>query len=259
MILGVYWYFKFPENLYRFNFFKFHKGLGGHSDNLAELEARVSVDHPENFIKKIEELHLHFRNTSISIKINGNQLLISTGDYTLFDEHFQLVSEIEKLLVLNHAVAITGTFEVKSTRTLISERKNFENTEHRFIQITGSDFKKDNAENLSIRIDCNLPIIHKESLISDLIRICHEERIQVFYYYERPFKESCNLMLFFSNGRQMNNAVQDVNVNSFGSKVRSLTQQYLLNFGQFGGMEYYPKQGPYTELITDEEYISNKK
>ncbi|KFF25324.1 hypothetical protein [Chryseobacterium vrystaatense] len=259
MILGVYWYFKFPEILYRFSYFKFQKGLGGHADYPAELEARISVSNSENLIKSIEELHFHFKHAYVDIKINENNLMISTGDYTLFDHHFQLVSEIEKLLVLNSAVSFNGPFEIKSSRTLISERKNFENIEHRFIQVTGSDFKKDNAENLSVRIDCNLPMLHKKPLINDLIKICHEENIRVFYYYEHQFKESCNLMLFFSNGRQMNNAVQNVDINSFGSKVRSLAQQYPLQFGHFGGMEYYPKNGPYTELMTDEEYILDKK
>ncbi len=29
MILGVYWYFKFPEHLYHFKFFRFLPGYGG--------------------------------------------------------------------------------------------------------------------------------------------------------------------------------------------------------------------------------------
>ncbi|NML71769.1 hypothetical protein HHL23_18485 [Chryseobacterium sp. RP-3-3] len=258
MILGVYWYFKFPENLYRFQFFKFFKGIGGHANNLAELEARISVEHPENLIKKLEELHFRFKRMYLDIKINENQLLISTGDYTLFDEHFQFVSEIEKLLILANAILIDSSFEVRSSRNLRPENVKYETIEHRFIQIIGSDFKKDNAENLSIRIDCNLPLSSKKDLIDDLTLICREENIHVLYYFDRTFKDQCNLMLVFTNGRQMENAVQHVCINSFGSKVRQLTEKYPLHFGHFGGMEYYPLHGPYMQLMKDEEYILNK-
>ncbi|MCT2409798.1 hypothetical protein NZD88_19775 [Chryseobacterium antibioticum] len=259
MILGVYWYFKFPENLYRFQFFKFFKGIGGHANNLAELEARVSVEHPENLIKKLEELHFRFKRMYLDIKINENQLLISTGDYTLFDEHFQFVSEIEKLLILANANVIDSSFEVRLSRNLRPENVKYETIEHWFIQIIGSDFKKDNAENLSIRIDCNLPLSYKKDFIDDIVVICTEENIHVFYYFDRDFEDQCNLMLFFSNGRQMENAVQNVNINAFESKVRELEQKYPLHFGHFGGRDNYPRNGPHTELVTDEEYIINKK
>ncbi|MDP9960296.1 hypothetical protein [Chryseobacterium lathyri] len=259
MILGVYWYFKFPENVYSFQFFNFLKGFGGHVDNPAELEARVSVDHPESFIKKLEELHFRFKRMYLDIKVNENQFLISTGDYTLFDEHFQFVSEIERLLFHHNAVLLDLPFEMKSSRRFSPENKNFETIGHRFMQITGSDFKKNNAENLSVRIDCNLPAANKKDLINDLIRICTEENIQVFYYYGCDFKQHSNLMFIFSNGRQMENSVQDVDINTFGNKVRRLEQKYPLHFGLFGGMEYYPRNGPFVELITDEEYILNKK
>ncbi|REC79608.1 hypothetical protein DRF60_04130 [Chryseobacterium elymi] len=259
MILGVYWYFKFPENVYSFQFFKFLKGFGEHADNPAELEARVSIDHSENLINKLEKLHSRFKRMYLDIKINENQLLISTGDYTLFDEHFQFISEVEQMLVHHNAVMVDLPFEVKSSIMFSPEKKNSETIEHKFMQITGSDFKKNNAENRSVRIDCNLPAASKKDLINDLIRICNEENIQVFYYYDCDFKQHSNLMLFFSNGRQLENAVQNVNLNAFGNKVRHLDQKYQLHFGHFGGMEYYPRNGPFVELITDEEYILNKK
>ncbi|WP_131368658.1 hypothetical protein [Chryseobacterium luteum] len=259
MILGVYWYFKFPENLYRFQFFRFLKGFGGHADNPAELKAVVYINDPEHLIRELENLHLRFKNTYLDIKINENQLVISTSDYTLFDEHFQFVSEIEQLLIHNNAVLLDLPFEVKSNRKFSPEKGNFETIEHKFIQITGSDFKKNNAENLSVRIDCHLPTVWKKDCIECLIQICSEENIHVFYYYEHDFGQTCNLMLFFTNGRQKQNAVQDVNINSLGDKINHLAQQYPLHFGHFGGMEHYPRNGPFVELITDEEYILNNK
>lgn len=259
MILGVYWYFKFPENLYSFHFFKFSQGLGGHANNPAELVAKVSVNHPENLLNKLKELHLRFSGSYLNIKVNENQCMISIGDYQLFDYHFQLVSEIEKLLIDENAVSLDISFEAKSTVNFTPEQKKFENIEYRFIQLTGSDFKKNNAENFSIRIDFNLPSAHKKDFINDLIEICIEENIHVLYYFDRDFYNHCNLMAFFTNGRQTENTVQQVAINSFGKKINHLNQKYPFHFGFFGGMERYPFNDPHPVLMIDEEYILNKK
>jgi hypothetical protein len=258
MILGVYWYFEFPENLYHFRFFKFFKGFGGHADNDVQLEARISVHHPENFLKKLEDLHYRFNKTYSNIKTNEDKLLIALGDRQFFDYHFQFALAIEDLLILENAILIDTPFKTESIRNFAPEKEKSETIEHRFIQITGSDLKKNNAENLSIRIDCNLPLIHKKDFINDMIEICHEENIHVFYYHDRVFKDQCNLMLFLSNGRQTENNIQYVQINSLGSKIRHLVQKYLLQFGHFGGMEYYPQNSPHVELMIDKEYILNK-
>ncbi|MDQ0782758.1 hypothetical protein [Chryseobacterium sp. W4I1] len=258
MILGVYWYFQFPENLYSFRFFKFFKGFGGHADNDAELKAIISIPHPEIFLEKLEDLHLRFKKTYLNIKINEDQLLITLGDRQFFDYHFQFASAIEDLLILDNAILIDESFETKSIINFTPEKDKFETIKHRFIQITGSDLKKYNAENLSVRIDCNLLLIHKKDFINDMIQICYKENIHVLYYYDHEFKNQCNLMLFLSNGRQTENNIQEVQINSLGEKVRQLAQKYPLQFGHFGGMKYYPLNGPYVEMVTDEEYILNK-
>lgn len=262
MILGVYWYFKFPENLYHFRFFKFFEGYGGHADNPAELVARVQVENRDDFIRKLEELKTRFKKTFLHLNINGNQLIISIGDHMLFDFHFQLAGEIEKLLVCEHAVVPDSKilFEIQSSKIYPPEREKFETIEHRFIQMVGSDFKKHNAENYSIRIDCNLPLADKDDFIDDLVQICQEENLTIFYYNDSHFRNHCNLMLFFTNGRQNNDAIQKVQINSFGNKVRHLTEKYtLLHFGHLEGLKYYPLNGPHVKLMTDEDYIVNKK
>ncbi|GEJ44489.1 hypothetical protein [Chryseobacterium sp. ON_d1] len=261
MILGVYWYFRFPNQLYDFQFFKFYPGYGGHADNPAELAARVRVENADDLIRKLEELKTDFKETYLQLNIDGNQLIINIGDHQLFDFHFQFAKEIEKLLILEHAVSLDThvPFTVQSSKSYLPEREAFKNIEHRFIQMVGSDFKKNNAENYAVRIDCNLPLLYKHNLINDLVKICKEENFQVFYYNDFDFKDHCNLMLFFTNGRQKKESVQKVDINSFGSKVRRLTEKYPLHFGHFGSFKEYPLQGPHTELIVDEEYIINKK
>ncbi len=144
MILGVYWYFKFPENLYHFKFFKFFEGYGGHADNEAELVARVQVGNTENFIAKLEELKSRFKEAFLFLNINENQLIINIGGHTLFDFYFQFALEIEELLIRENAIILDSDVPFKSFSTKIyhPERENFGNIEHRFLQIIGSDFKK---------------------------------------------------------------------------------------------------------------------
>lgn len=261
MIVGVYWYFKFPDHLYDFQFFKFFPGLGGHADNPAELAARIQVKNTDDFIPKLEALKSDFKKTYLHLNIDGNQIIINIGDHMLFDFHFQFAEEVEELLIRENAVLLDASlpFTIQSSKNYPPEREEFKNIEHRFIQMVGSDFKKSNAEHYAARIDCNLPLQYKKELIDDLIRISREENLHVFYYNDFDFKDHCNLMLFFTNGRQKKDSLQKVDINSFGRKVRQLSQKYPLHFGHFGSFKEYPLHGPHIKLMIDEEYIINKK
>ncbi|MBV8328740.1 hypothetical protein [Chryseobacterium sp.] len=259
MILGIYWYFKFPENLYQFKFFRFFEGYGGHADNAAELGTRVQAGNIERLIEKLEILKKDFPQIYLFLSIQDQQLLITTGDHQLFDYHFQFAAEIENILLEENAVKSDDTipFTADSNKSYPPERAAYETIEHRFIQMVGSDFKQNNAENYSIRIDCNLPLACKKDFISDLVSVCKEENLHVFYYKDCDFSDQSNLMLLFTNGRQYKNQIQKVDINSFGKKVRDLSQKYPLHFGHFGGMKYYPIHGPHVELMTDRDQILN--
>lgn len=258
MILGVYWYFKFPDNLYQFKYFQFFQGYGGHTDNLAELQARVEVQHPENILLKFEKLVSQYPSAFLYVGINENQILISINDYYLFDFYFQLAAEIENILTAENAISsdVKEPF-VKQTEKIFRNNWDgkFTTIQHKFIQIVGSEFKKNNAENLSIRIDCNIPLSHKNDFIKEVKTICSEEKLNIFYYHIAKFNNHCNLMLFFTNGRQKKDNTQFVNINSFGSKLFELSQKHPLYFGHFKGLEYYPTHNLTIELMKDEEYI----
>lgn len=258
MILGVYWYFKFPEDLYQFKYFQFHQGYGGHMNNLAELQARVEVQRPENILLKFEKLISEYPTAFLYVGINENQILITINDYYIFDFYFQLASEIENILIADNAISsdVKEPF-IKQTEKIFRNNWDgkFKTIQHKFIQIVGSEFKKNNAENLSIRVDCNLPLANKNIFIESVKNRCKEEHLDVFYYHYAEFGNHCNLILFFTNGRQTKSSIQFVNINSFGSKIRKLSQEYAVHFGHFGGFENYPLQGPAIELMTDEEYI----
>lgn len=182
MILGVYWYFKFPDHLYDFQFFKFFPGYGGHADNPAELTTRVQVDDTNDFIGKLDKLKEHFKKIYLHLNINENQLIINIGDYMLFDFHFQFAKAIEELLICENAVLLDSNtpFTIQSSKSYTPEREEFKSIEHRFIQMVGSDFKKSNAENYSIRIDCNLLYWIKKSLLMIWFRFAGKKTSKFF-------------------------------------------------------------------------------
>lgn len=258
MILGVYWYYKFPEGLYHFDFFRFLKGFGGHADNPAKLQASVSVRDTESFLLKITTLKSEYKKAYLTVKKTGNCLFIETGDYTLFDYHFQLVSEVEKLLKDENAVLIEDkiSFDTGTNHSLDADYEGiYGRKKHDFIQPVGSDFKKCNAENFSIRIDGHLPSGLKRKFLHDLTQIGLQENISVFYYFDAEADDFVNLMLFFTNGRQTKDHFQVIDIISFGDKIQNISKKYTVRFGHKNGLGYYPVNGPHIQLMDDEEFI----
>ncbi|MCX8534378.1 hypothetical protein [Chryseobacterium luquanense] len=261
MILGVYWFYKFPEDLYDYSFFKFAGGLGGHANDAAEIQARVFVKDLEQFLAEIKTLKHQYPKAYLSIKTDGSDLLINIGDYNLYDYHFQFAEEIEQILKEQNAISINND---KPFNAIQSYDFNngfemvFERNKHLFISLVSSNFKKHNAENAAFRIDCHLPLNHKKAFIKALTQICIEEHISVFYYNDSEFEGKINLMLFFTNGRQTKDKIQNVNINLFGDKVQHLLEKYSAKIGHLGGYAHYPKNGPFMELMKDQEFIINE-
>lgn len=261
MILGVYWFYKFPEGLYNYSFFKFIKGLGGHANDAAEIQARVYVKDLEHFLDKIKTLKQQYPKAYLSIKTDGSDLLINIGDYNLYDYHFQFAEEIEQILKEQNAILISNdtpfnrvqSYDFNNGFEMVFERKN-----HAFISLVSSNFKKHNAENASLRVDCHLSLNHKKDFIDNLTQICIEEHISVFYYNTSEFQDQINLMLFFTNGRQTKDALQNVDINSFGDKIGHLLEKHSAKIGHLGGHDYYPRTEPFIELMKDQEFIINE-
>lgn len=261
MVLGVYWYYKFPDGLYHFDFFKFLKGFGGHANNPALLQASVSIPDAERFLSRIRELKSEYKRTYLKVKADGNYLFIETGDYTLFDYHFQLASEIEGLLKDENA-ALTEYKASPDKETVYNFDADYEGMygerKHDFIQLVGSDFKKYNAENFSMRIDCHFSLNVKTTFLHDLTEVCREENIAVFYYFDFETDDFINLMLFFTNGRQTKEQIQIVDLISFGDKFQNTAEKYTVQFGHKNGLKSYPVNGPHIQLMADEEFIIRK-
>ena len=259
MILGTYWYFDFPTDLYEYNYFKFHKGLGGHVYNPAELIALVTTEHPEQLISDLEKIIRTYPESVFIISQEGNKLELSIGGFHMYDYDFLFAKEVEKIFK-KHNVSSQEKLDFTNPerKRLSKETENDEDSipQKKFIQFVGSELKKSNAENAALRIDCNLELHNKNDFIAALKTIALDEQFDIFFYKFNDFNEKTNLMLFFTNGRQglKLTAKKRNNIVRFEAKIEQIFKQFKADFGHFGGYDCYPKGKSVIELIVDKEH-----
>ncbi len=260
MILGTYWYFDFPSDLYKFDYFEFRKGYGGHVDNPAELVATFETENQSEIIEDLKNLIENNPDGFLLVYTENNKIKIQTVGYQFFDYDFLIIKEVENLLkkykvhltkndILNNPT-ITRIYQETSENKLIHPKKGF-------LQLVGSELKKHNAENSKLRLDCNLDIKRKDKFIHDIKDVVNEENIDVFFYYDNDFQEKTNLMLFFTNGRQGLDLTNKkyTNTISFEDKIENIVKANQVNFGHISGFDLYPQNGPKIEKIIDKEFI----
>lgn len=260
MILGTYWYFDFPTGLYEFDFFKFYKGYGGHADNPAELSATFEAVRPEVIIEDLRKLIAQYAQGFLLVHHNAHQLKIATRAHHLFDYDFLLIEEVEKIVEKHGARPAPDKVLVKPTPIKLygeNSKNNISYPQHTFLQVVGSELKKHHAENLKLRVDCNLDLKHKKDFIEDVRSIAKEEGLDVFYYYDSEVKNTANLMLFFTNGRQGLNLKPKKYTGTvrFGNKLEQALMRHQAKAGFIAGYEHYPKNGPYIEMIIEQDMI----
>jgi hypothetical protein len=260
MILGTYWYFDFPTDLYKFDYFEFKKGYGGHADNQAELIANIEAEEPEKIISDLILLIEKHEQAFLFVYQDGHKLKIGTGGHQLFDYDFLIISEVEKILKKEKTILAKDqkldnpTFlrlgKDNSSNSIIYPKKNI-------FQIVGSEIKKHNSENSKFRLDCNLNLSDKLNFISDLKIISKEENINVLFYFDKDFENKTNLMVFFTNGRQGLNLTKKKFVNSITleNKIEEAMLKNNVKLGHISGFERYPQNGPKIEMIIEEEFI----
>jgi len=98
MILGIYWYYKFPDLLYSFRYFSFNAGTGGAASGPPSLTFNFNIVNADNFVEKIKQLGNKYPDCSIFMRRRSDNINISIGHYTLLDFDFQIAQYIEQLL-----------------------------------------------------------------------------------------------------------------------------------------------------------------
>ncbi len=257
-MLGVYWYFGFPEGLYTYHYFKFFPGYGGHADNPAELNAVISVDDGVQLLNELQravELHPF---SYLRVTVSGTLFHISTGGYQLFDFDFKLIEHVDQLLAHSKAEVISKPEFVNPVTHQFIGTKLLQHTYPRLqlLKVVGSEKKKFNAETVSVRLDCHILKLNLSDFISAISKLTNDLNITVAYYFSTDGGEISNLMFFFTNGRQGVKTIPiTVNLLNLEQRIDEKMKQFKAQVGFHSDVDY-PAHGKLNIIrMNDEDYI----
>jgi hypothetical protein len=257
-ILGVYWYFGFPDGLYSYDYFTFHPGYGGHADNPAELSAVVTVTDGDNFLNELKrsvELHPY---CYLRVIVSRNTFGISTGGYQLFDFDFLLIKYVESVLKKYSATtAIPQKYDSPTVHQFIGSKLQ-QHTYPRLaiLKITGSEKKKSNAEVSAVRLDCHMVTEHVQQFAGTMKTLLQNSGIDAAYYYSSANKGVSNMLLIFTNGRQgIEGPPVTVNLPELEKHIREIMSQYAVKTDHHKEVDYPVEGEPTILLMRDKDYI----
>lgn len=259
MILGVYWYFGFPAGLYNYDYFRFKEGRGGIAGAPAELLADVTVENASLLLHELQELVHAFEDAFIFAYRSGKYLRIGIGSYMLHDFEFELALKVEEILKRNKALSNT-TIELANAELIKLTNENAtpdSYPQNSFLQVVGSPLRKYNAETAAVRSDCNVRTSEKRDFLQAIKNVAESANFHVIFYMEKDLGERCNLMLFFTNGRQGRGLIpkKKIDLNRFEEGLDSIIEEHDTSIGHIPGFDNYPS-GKYKVLqIVDEEFI----
>lgn len=259
MVLGVYWYFDFPYELYSYDFFTYRKGLGGHADAPAELAVIVETDDADGIIEELRTLVNQNVDAFIFIYKSGKFLQIGTGAYNMHDYEFEIALKTEEILKNKQAKKVEhSSLKDGELIRLFNEKSNMVWPSKRHFGMVGSSLMKYNAETSCIRFDCNVAANKKDDFLNDILTVTEAANIHVVFYKEKQCGDRYNLMLFFTNGRQGIGLKpkQKVDIVVFENKMEVIIEKHAVEVGLIGGFdENYPKGNSIVLKIVDAEFI----
>lgn len=257
-MLGVYWYFGFPEGLYSFRYFKFFPGYGGHADNPAELSAIVIADDGVQLLQDLQRAVDHHPFSYLRVTLSGNLFHISTGGYQLFDFDFKLIEHVDQLLTHSKVEGISKPEFVNPVTHQFIGTKLLQHTYPRlkYLQVTGSDKKKFNAECSAVRLDCHVAESREKNFTEALKKLMTESGINVMYFYSTDKNGIVNLMYFFTNGRQGNNSEPvPVQLSTLDTNIEALMKVHAVQKNHLPEIEYPAYGERKIVLMCNEEFI----
>lgn len=207
MLLGVYWYYGFPESLYHFDFFSYRPGIGGSSGGPAELRATVQVPNPMALLDQVRAVAARYPDGYMDSYAHGSLVRLVLDDWALTDYTFHLAGELEKVLRQQQA---TPTTEPLPTGTPLLRLAAPQDPTPPYsygdgsLQAVSSRVSKRRAQSevALLRLDCHLPLTRQADFLAALEALCEQFGLDVLYYFDRKIPPQANLMVFFGNGRQ---------------------------------------------------------
>lgn len=260
MLLGVYWYYGFPEGLYHFDFFTFQAGLGGHADGPAELTATVRAPDPAALLAAVQAVAARYPEGYIFGKTHGAVLRLDLGDYALTDYTFHVAGELENMLRKQDA---TPTAEPLPTDTPLLRLAEPHDPTPPYcygdgqLQAVSSHPGQHQAQAALLRLDCHLPLAQKANFLAVLNDLCAQFGLDVLYYLNRKIGPHLNLMVFFGNGRQGVGGQPLRYTDTAALKIAALAclAAYSGQTEHLGTYADYPDRGPHIVCLVDADFV----
>ena len=260
MLLGVYWYYGFPEGLYHFDFFTFRPDLGGHADRPAELTATVRTTDPAALLDQVRAVAARYPDGYLLAYTHGPMVRLTLGDYALTDYTFHLAGELEQVL-RQQATLTTKPLPADTPLLRLAEPQDPTppySYGDGLVQAVSSGPGKHQAEVALRRLDCHLSLPQKTDFLAALDALCGQFSLDILYYFDRKIASQLNLMMFFGNGRQ-----------GVGGRplrytdTNALTTAVLACLVAHGGQpkhlgDYpvdYPRHGPHIIRMVDADFV----
>jgi hypothetical protein len=261
MLLGVYWYYGFPEGLYHFDFFTFGAGRGGHADGPAELMATVRAPDPVALLAAVQAVAARYPEGYIFGNAHGAVLRLDLGDYALTDYTFHVAGELEKVLRQHHATPTTEPIPTDTPRLRLAEPHD-PTPPYSYgdgqLQAVSSHPGQHQAQAALLRLDCHLPLAQKADFLAALNDLCAQFALAVLYYFDHKIGLQLNLMVFFGNGRQGVGGQPLRYTDTAAFKTATLAA--LATHG--GQTEHlgaypaaYPRRGPHVVRVVDADFV----
>ena len=261
MLLGVYWYYGFPEGLYHFDFFTFRPGLGGHADGPAELTATVHAPDPAALLAQVRAVAARYPDGYLFGETYGMLVRLTLGDYALTDYTFHVAGELER--VLRQQQAAPTAAPLPAGMPLLRLAAPHDPTPpysygNGLLQAVSSQPGKYHAQVGQLRLDCHLPLARQVDFLAALATLGEQFGLDVLYYFDRKIPPQVNLMLFFGNGRQGVGG-QPLRYTDTTAIKTAVLACLAAHGGQPRHLGHYPadypRHGPHAVRMVDAEFI----
>lgn len=260
MVLGVYWYYGFPADLYHFDFFAFQPGLGGHADGPAELKTTVRAPDPAGLLAEVRALVARYPDGYVFAWAQGPLLRLDLGDYALTDYTFHVASELEGVLRRHRATPTTEPLPADTPLLRLAAPQDptppYSYGDGQF-QAVSSGPGKHQAEVACLRLDCHLPQARKADFLAALDAVCGQFALDVLYYFDQPVVAQMNLMVFFANGRQGvgGRALRYTDTAALRTAVFACLGAHDGQPEHLGSSASYPRRGPHVVRMVDADFV----
>jgi hypothetical protein len=260
MLLGVYWYYGFPEGLYNFDFFTFRPGWGGHADGPAELTATVRAPDPVALLAQVRAVAARYPEGYLFGQAHGSLLHLDLSDYALTDYTFHVAAELEKVLRQQQAVSTTESLPTDTPHLRLAEPHD-PTPPYSYgdgvLQAVSSAPGLYQSQVALLRLDCHLPLARQADFMAALAELCPQFGLDVLYYFDHKIALQANLMVFFGNGRQGMGG-QPLRYTDTAAVKAAVLASLAAHEGQpahLGNHRHYPSHGPHIVRVVEAEFV----